>query len=296
MKCFLCVIIFTLIVDCLSSKCDINEGNLMVMDNVNILKSPPPRVIIPLSKYQKNIYIAGLILSAQVTNLCKAFVDKFDDLQMLSFNDIPIESFDNNLFDGAPNIENLEFDGAKLKHIKSGIFRNVANLEELKFNNTPIDKVDVGAFDDLPKLEEFGISNSFLQKIDPAWFLDCPSIVNVDFSGNRIKTINTGDFSFMRAGVAHTINLSNNRIKTIASGAFISRKFDLLNLEDNRIRSLTTAIFKDLPKKSKKINLSTNRFTCVDEKTREVFRLFNEFVLSATNKSCHKSDSIKQIK
>lgn len=297
MKWFLSVTFSVLIVASLADQCNISKGTMMVMDVAAALKSPPTGDIISFNEYQKNKYFAGLILTADVTHLCKAFVEKFDDLEMFSFNDVPIESFDDKLFDGAKSIENLEFDAAAVTHVKSGIFKNMENLEELKFLNTPIEKIDNGAFENLPKLDDFGITHSKLDKINPAWFSSCPSIVSVDFTGNKLRTIHAGDFAFMKPGVAHKIKLSDNKIKIIEANAFNSKSFDILDLEKNRLRTLGNAMFTKL-RKSEEINLSNNRFSCIDKNTLNVLKLFNKIILddNSVEEDCDKSHIISQLK
>lgn len=297
MKWFLSVTLLVLFGASIASKCDVNKGSLMVMDFIDIFRAAPLGNIITFNKYEKNKHFAALILAADVTHLCKAFVNKFDDVKMLSFNEIPIDTFDDGLFVDAPHIENLEFDGARVTHIKSGIFKNAAKLEEIKFVNTPIEKVDQHAFDNLPALEDFTISNAKLTHVNEHWFRNCPSIVSVDFSGNKIKTIVAGNFAFLKPGELHKVNLANNRIKTILPLAFNLNTFKSLDLKGNRVKSLLPMMFNNV-NRSEEIDLTNNRFECMDDRTIKALKHFDSVILddNSVEEDCNKDHIISKLK
>lgn len=278
------------------STCNVKKATMMVMDYESALKSPPTGDIISLNDYEKDKYFAGVILAADVTQLCKKLYNKINDLQMISFSDIPIETFEDGLFDGASSLENLEFDGITADRIKAGIFKNIEKLEELEFGNTPIENIDVGAFENLPVLETFVLTHSKIHRINPQWFVNCPKIIDVNFSYNKIKTLHTGDFSFMKPGVQHSINLAHNKIKVIESGTFTSKQLTVLNLESNHIRGLKNTIFTKL-RKSDKINLTNNRFSCIDHDTLITLKLFSTVILddNSAEDGCDKSKIISQL-
>lgn len=233
-----------------------------------------------------------------VENLCQEFGDLTKDIEVVTVANSPIASVDKGIFDES-HITNLILDDLQLTSINSGIYQNMSKLKHLYFNKSPIKTVKEGAFKNLPELTNFDLTDTEVQTINPKWFEKCPKITTVDFSKNKIRILYSGAFSFMTKDTPHRIYLMGNKIRTIEAGAFTSKQIELLQLEGNHLKSLGTDMFPQLGSGMKReIDLEGNRFTCIDDKTLALLKLFEHVNLKDNypHDTCDRNKATRGLK
>lgn len=281
------------------SKC-VPDKTIVAFDYSSAIQNPPTGKIVTLADLTsgKDTYVVA-VFQGTTTNLCKHFADAIKDISIISVTETPLKTIDKGIFDGLKTLEDFELDTTDFEHIEAGVFQNIPNLEELTFTTSPINTIDDGAFNHLPKLEKFSVTKAKLQTVKSAWFVNCPKIKFVDFSHNNLRVLHGGDFGFLVPGVPHIVKLEGNKIKTIEDGAFSSKRFALLDLQSNKLRALRHSMFTKL-RRSEKIDLSDNRFTCVDELTLRFLKVFSSINLNdnSAEDSCDKfriKDELTQL-
>lgn len=286
----LCLVFIVKIV----SACDVDNVMIMAITQENFYNKPLVGTILNINDLTKE-YMAGIVTAEHLPVVCKQFISKTQDLLFISFIYVNINSFETGIFDGSL-LQNLSFGNTELSEINSGTFSNMPSIKELLFRNNAIKTIHHGAFNNLPQLETLEVSYAKLETIRSNWFINCPRLQKVDFSYNNIKIIQTGAFDFLTPALPNSIIINNNKIRTMHYAAFTTNKFNLLDLEGNRLSSLSSKIFPNL-QRSARINLKDNRFDCVNDNTLEILKLFAYVNLddNSIEDNCDKEIIIKQL-
>lgn len=240
----------------------------------------------------------SVMFVGMIEHLCKKFGKVVKGLKAVAVVSSPITTMDKGIFDGT-HVSTLIFDDLELHTIETGSFQNMPELENFDMRSSPIKTVEDGSFKDLPQLSDLVLRDLEITTISPKWFENCPKINTVDFSYNEIRVIPTGTFSFMAQDQPLAIKLSHNKIRTIEAGAFAGADIQLLHLGDNHLQAMYPEMFTQLNAGNKHyLNLAENRFTCIDEKTLAVLKVFSDVNMEDNYPAatCDKSKATQGLK
>ncbi|MGH0116672.1 UNVERIFIED_CONTAM: hypothetical protein FKN15_021220 [Acipenser sinensis] len=178
------------------------------------------------------------------------------------------------------------------------------SMAEIRLEQNGIKSVPPGAFSPYKKLRRIDLSNNHISEIAPDAFQGLRSLNSLVLYGNKITDLPKGVFDglyalqllLLNANKIHCVradafqdlqNLSllslyDNKIQTLAKGTFAAlRAVQTLRLNNNEIAALeATGIFKTLSQ-LKKINLSNNKITEIEDGAFEGAIAVNELHLTA---------------
>ncbi|KAJ3644810.1 hypothetical protein Zmor_022513 [Zophobas morio] len=191
------------------------------------------------SVFVENYYIPELC--------CKIFACK-NILEAITFNNCFIRKFEENCFSNCvQNVRTcIRVTRNHLTTIKKHTFRDL-DVIQIDLNNNFIEELEDEAFLNLNNLLTLHLDRNLLTVINSKAFALIPRLQSLGLLGNRIRTLQTGFFSFLSARNSE-INLACNEISQLNKSAFDSLSsrviLDLI-LSGNTIEILPDDIFNN---------------------------------------------------
>lgn len=176
---------------------------------------------------------------------------RFNKLRSLSVGKLTQKSLSPDDFYGyGAQLENLRIYRGNLKSIKAHAFIHVRGIKRLDLSENMIDSIEKGAFHDIGlslislKISH-GLSSSMSQF--PENLRELEALRKLDFSNNRLRTLNDLSFYFLKN--LEIVNLNDNQIEVMPKGTFqsdVHRKLEEVSMEFNSLKNIITHSFVDL--------------------------------------------------
>ncbi|XP_071805354.1 uncharacterized protein [Asterias amurensis] len=165
-------------------------------------------------------------------------------LQILNLSKNNISLIEDGTFSSMASLVELDLQGNKLRHLEPGLFRGLTHLKYLNLSYNELESLPFGLFDDLTSLKELrleynslldfnqspnigtpmselatlNISHNALEKITPFLLqMKMTNLVTVDFSYNRIKSLESGAVSSLP--LLRTLDFKCNLLSHVEFGA-----------------------------------------------------------------------------
>ncbi|KRZ14362.1 Leucine-rich repeats and immunoglobulin-like domains protein 2, partial [Trichinella zimbabwensis] len=175
-------------------------------------------------------------------------------------------------FKGLHKVQVLHLERNALSLINDGAFGNLAQLLELYLNNNKLTSVGQTWLYGLEKLEKLILSSNSVSMIESKGWRFCQRLLILDLSKNRLSALDSNIFSYLQRlekldlsenaisridekalsslGNLEFLDLSNNELSDVfMSGQHIFlrlSKLKVLNLNNNKLRSLPSNVFRGL--------------------------------------------------
>lgn len=206
-------------------------------------------------------------------------------LEVLRFNDTPLESLTSDAFNSLPRIKKLLFVKSKLKSIPVAVF-SITNLEHLSIKHTAINPNDTFALTNshfpikTSSLNHLNLKGTKLDHLNDRAFCAFPMLQKLNLQSCSLKAMNGSPFVCLRN--LRTLKLKNNELTTLTNKTFLGlhsltalkltknfivfhdpspvfaplRSLDILHLGENKIDVLFPEVFVGLP--VRKLTLAQN--------------------------------------
>lgn len=139
------------------------------------------------------------------------------------------------------HVKVVRFSNSKMIYIPHGMFRYFPNIREFDISNSQIESIQRN-FEGAKNLVFLIISNNNITELGASLFVDAPTLTVVDFSYNRIKTINK--FAFAEARSLSRLVFSHNNISELNERLFKDLRFlDQIFLDYNQIETIPIDLF-----------------------------------------------------
>ncbi|XP_033642561.1 toll-like receptor 7 [Asterias rubens] len=165
-------------------------------------------------------------------------------LKILNLSKNNISFIEGGTFSSMASLVDLDLQGNKLHHLEPGLFRGLTHLKYLNLSYNELESLPLGLFDDLTSLKELrldynslldfnqspnigtpmselatlNISHNALEKITPFLLqMKMTNLVTVDFSYNRIKSLESGAVSSLP--LLRTLDFKCNLLSHVEFGA-----------------------------------------------------------------------------
>jgi Leucine-rich repeat (LRR) protein len=190
-------------------------------------------------------------MSFDISNVCGL-------VKLALFNN-KIKKIEQNQFKCFKELEYLNLTGNEIEDIDENAFEALINLKELLLSSNKINYINHNWFKNLKKLERLYIFNNFLSEIESKKFLSLDKLEYLYLFGNRIKSIDENAFYGLKN--LKILLLNNNLIEKTewTSCSFLSESLEVLNLNSNNIRVLTSLNCRKLTQ----LNLFNNKIQMI---------------------------------
>jgi hypothetical protein len=200
--------------------------------------------------------------------LCKRMFDNFYKFDSLYIEAKNVEEIEADFLLGQQIYRVLHIINGKIKTIKKYTFKDLMVMGLGLFENE-ISTIEGEAFVNLSRLEEISLGKNKITRLSPDSFVKLPRLNNFDVINNRISKIQKEFFKFLKnesvliclqynaievldpgAFVGSTtkhvqIDLRHNNIECVPSGFFQGRRFESVDLRDNKIWKFSGNFFRE---------------------------------------------------
>uniref|UniRef100_T1ISZ5 LRRCT domain-containing protein n=1 Tax=Strigamia maritima TaxID=126957 RepID=T1ISZ5_STRMM len=158
-----------------------------------------------------------------------------------------LSSIDDNAFQGSENV--LESIILNENNFPSFNFKSLTNLNKLdgfRITNDKLTEVPQEAFPNLPLILDIDLANNSITSIKNNAFHSLPFVRLIDLHGNKLTTIGDEVFNLGNTKNRVAINLNSNKISSITQNAFKDLKVKNLELENNKLETLPQTTFEPI--------------------------------------------------
>ncbi|KAL3267930.1 hypothetical protein HHI36_007069 [Cryptolaemus montrouzieri] len=166
----------------------------------------------------------------------------------------------------------LSLNENKIKKIESGVFTNLTEIFSISLSKNLIDFIHGDAFTNMSNLREITLSHNRLKSWNSSWFIGT-QLLYLDVSHNSIETLPNASFKFAKihGRNIHKINLKYNRIKSLQSDTFLDLPMvNNLYFSNNKISTVNENILKYT--NTSYFDLSGNQIECLPKKLENVLK------------------------
>ncbi|XP_077459063.1 leucine-rich repeats and immunoglobulin-like domains protein 2 [Stigmatopora argus] len=199
-------------------------------------------------------------------------VFKLSSLQFLEMKRNKIKIVDSLTFKGMDSLRSLKLQRNGITKLMDGAFFGLINMEELELQHNNLTEVNKGWLYGLRMLRVLRVSQNALGIIRPDAWEFCQKLEELDLSFNHLTRLE--ETAFVGLGLLETLNLAENSISHVGERVFSSlanlrtldihsneiswaiedsicvfdgmKKLNTLNLQQNKIKSITKKAFEGL--------------------------------------------------
>lgn len=179
----------------------------------------------------------------------------------------------------------------KLTEILTNTFTNL-EIHEIHLDNNEITHIDEGAFFNMPRLWKVCLMNNDIARFHSTSFINTPMLYYLDFTTNKLKSLQNNWFSFLGKDIGAEIKMGENQIDEIHPEAFQGVDVKELLLYDNQLLDVPGRIFHGTT--IKVLDLSNNILESLPEEIFEQ-RGLDELRVSGNSLSCAVVERLKRF-
>ncbi|KAL7013097.1 hypothetical protein ACKWTF_015191 [Chironomus riparius] len=214
------------------------------------------------------------------------FCRKFPNIEVVTMNDMNMESIDEDALLNCPNLDHLFLDGNRLREVPENfltgnskltllwmfnnhlttlpedLFLNQLELDYLSLDDNQINFLPSGIFRSLAKLTVLNLYDNNFRSINPKWFVNLQNLNKLALDLNQITELPSKCFSALKN--LEKLWLFHNKIQTLNSDSFNGlQNLKTLNLRNNEISDLPAGVFTQLIN-LQYLYLQSNKLTTID--------------------------------
>lgn len=162
----------------------------------------------------------------------------------------------------SPEIQNLELAGNRIPYISEGAFSLVGlvNLHKLNMRDCGIKVIHTDAFIGLKIVIELDLSGNLIKSLLPGTFLETQRLRVLLINHNHLESLESGLFHDLE--YLQKVEISNNRLERISEKTFKNLPgLQSLTLDGNNLTNVKLMTFENLPKLGS-LELHNNPWNC----------------------------------
>ncbi|XP_070504786.1 toll-like receptor Tollo [Chironomus tepperi] len=211
--------------------------------------------------------VTVLEIMSNLEQFTSIFCNKFQNLEVISIDNVTISSFDEyslqlcvnlvildlnavgiteipaNLFSENLNLNEIRIMSNNIEELPQDVFESQENLMNLSLINNKIQFLPSRVFGSLKNLEFLNLDNNLIKVLDPELFKSQKKLQKLSLNSNKITELPKD--VFINLNDLMTLEISSNQLTVINSNSFGKHSsLSYVNFNDNRIFAMDSEFFK----------------------------------------------------